>query len=361
MERYIPGRLAVCAGSYMLKWMQLSKEIHNHEMKIFPGDKVNIFISIESVMKNLFMRKGIDDVTISFKQNLALEIESSILNLVAHYRAFFKKEKCEPSVYLYYTELSNVPQQMIVYNRDYRSYYQNKYLHDRQFIRTGEVLRDTILPEVKLICEYIPGCYCISSKTFDGSLIPKIIADQSDAKNVIITGDLFDTLYFFDPRFLVFYIYRTSEKLQVRTDALGVTNKIMKFESPFDLNIFNNEMYYRLLLSVQGSSIRNIRTAKRFGYMTFMKIIKDGIDKGIILQDFQSLDSIIDLFPEKYREDIKVAFQCMSIDIQYSLLSETDIDYVKEQIMDKSDPASLEALNNRRFLDNPINLTSLLS
>ena len=92
-----------------------------------------------------------------------------------------------------------------------------------------------------------------------------------------------------------------------------------------------------------------------------MKLLKEGIDKGVILRDFASIDSVIDLFPEQYRLDIKTAFQCTSIDTQYSLLSDTDIENIKSQIIDKIDIESIEALNNKRFLEFPINLQGLLN
>ena len=67
-----------------------------------------------------------------------------------------------------------------------------------------------------------------------------------------------------------------------------------------------------------------------FGYGKFMNILKGGLDQGIVLKDFGSIDSIIQLFPQEYRDDIKQAFQCTSIDTQYSMLNETDIEEVSE-------------------------------
>jgi len=56
----------------------------------------------------------------------------------------------------------------------------------------------------------------------------------------------------------------------------------------------------------------------------------------------------------------KQAFQCTSLMTQYELLSNTDIDEIKMQIIDKVDTESLEALNNKRFLEFPINLQGLI-
>lgn len=353
--------VGICAGSYMLKWNMLDDHIHNSTIGIKPMDEVNVFINLECVLKNLSMQKGLQTYLAFNKKKFVIEMESSILNLMANYRMYFEKEKCFPKLYFYMTSLSEEDQQMKIYNKFYRSFYHNRYMVNPQFKLAGETLRDIILPELKLILSYIPGCYYLEANTFDGSIIPYIISTLSNRKNVIITGDIFDTLYLFNTNFLPIYIKRRFQHFNVYSDIDGVIQSIVKDESPFDLTIFNSEMYYRLLLSIKGSKIRNIKSAKGFGYGKFMAILKEGIKNDIVLKDFESIDSIIQLFPESYREDIKNAFQCTSIETQFSLLSQVDIDYITNQIVDKIDIESVEALNNKRFLDYPINLQGLLN
>lgn len=356
-----PSSVGICAGSYMLKWNLLDDHVHNSILNIQPMDEVNVFINLECVLKNLSMQKGLQAYLTFNKKKFVIELESAILNLMANYRMYFEKEKCFPRLYFYMTSLKDEEQQMRVYNKYYRSFYHNRYMMNPQFRLAGETLRDIILPEIKLILSYIPGCYYLESNTFDSSIIPYIISTLSTRKNVIITGDVFDTLYLFNPTFLPIYIKRRFQHFNVYSDIDSVIPSIIKDESPFDLTIFNSEMYYRLLLSIKGSKIRNIKSAKGFGYGKFMAILKEGIKNDIVLKDFESIDSIIQLFPENYREDIKNAFQCTSIETQFSLLSQVDIDYITSQIVDKVDIESVEALNNKRFLDYPINLQGLLN
>lgn len=360
LERYNPG-IGVVAGSYMLKWDLLNQHIHRPDVNIHPGDDVNVFINFECILKNLSMQKDLAQKILYHKQNLIIELESAILNLMASYRMYFQKEKCNVNMYFYYTDIDFSNQLMSVYNKYYRSYYHNRYIQNPQFREMGELLKNTIIPEIKLILFYVPKCYFITSETFDSSIIPYIISTFNQNKNVIITGDVFDTLYMFNPNFTTIYIKRRFQHFGVKSEIDQTVQSIVKYENPFDLTIFNSELYYRLLLSIKGSKIRNIKSAKGFGYGRFMKLLKEGIDKGVILRDFASIDSVIDLFPEQYRSDIKTAFQCTSIDTQYSLLSDTDIENIKSQIIDKIDIESIEALNNKRFLEFPINLQGLLN
>lgn len=359
MEKYIPG-IGVVAGSLMLKWDLLNRHVHSHPINIQPGDEVNVFINFESVLRNLGLQKGLTSTVSFHKQQIVIELESAILNLMASYRMYFKKEKCIPKMYFYYTDLGDTTQEMTVYNKYYRTYYHNRYMANPQFRLMGEVMNSIVVPEVELILSYVPDCYFIRARTFDGSLIPQVISTFSSNKNVIITGDVFDTLYMFNPNFLTIYIKRRFQHFNVMSTVEEVVQSIVKNESPFDLTLFNSEMYYRLLLSIKGSKIRNIRSAKGFGYGKFISLLKQGVDKDIVLRDFESLDSIIELFPPSYRDDIRQAFQCTSIDTQFSLLNNVDIEDIKTQIVDKADTESLEALNNKRFCEMPINLPMLL-
>lgn len=359
MEYYKSGSISYTAGSLMLKWNLLDQHIRNNNLKIQPGDKVNVFINFESILKNLTLQKGLSSLVNFHKQKVVIELESAILNLMANYKMYFNKEKTQMKMYFYFTDLGGADQQMKVYNKYYRTFYHNRYMENPSFREMGKLLNEVIVPEIELILFYVPGCYFIRSKTFDGSIIPYVISTFSDSKNVIISGDIFDTLYLFDPNFATIYIKRRFQHFNVTSDIDETIESIIKNESPFDLSIFRSEMYYRLLLSIKGSKIRNIKSAKGFGYGKFMRILKQGLDNDIVLKDFESIDSIIQLFPEQYRDDIKNAFQCTSIENQYSLLSETDIDLIKSQIVDKVDIESLNSLNNKRFLDSPINLQGL--
>lgn len=359
MENYKPG-ISISAGLLMLKWDLLNKHMAMSKINIQPGDRVNVFINFESILKNITMQKNLIQLVSFHKQKVVIELEAAILNLVANYRMYFKKNRCIPKIYLYHTNLGEDKQQMSAYNKYYRSYYHNRYMQNPQFREMGNILHNTIIPEIELILSYIPDCYFLKSNAFDSSIIPMIIANQSDAKNVIITADIFDTLYLFNPNFMTIYIKRRYPNFTVTSEIDTTVQTIIKDENPFDLTIFNSELYYRLLISIKGSKIRNIRSAKGFGYGKFMKLLKDGIDKDIVLRDFESVDSVIQLFPDKYREDIKSAFQCTGLDIQYSLLNDIDIEDIKSQMIDKADIQSIEALNNQRFLEFPISLQGLL-
>jgi len=360
MENYVPG-IGFAAGGMMVQWKVLNSHLNPALIKCKPGDHVNVFINFESVLYNLTLQKNLSNMIHFHKQSLVIELESAILNLMGIYKAYFKTKNVIPRIYFYHTNLLTNAQQMYSYNKFYRTYYKNRYMQNPQFKSMGDVLNAIIIPEIKLITSYIPNCYFLESTTFDGSIIPKIVSEFSECSaNIIISSDVFDTLYIYNPNFSVVYIKRRYSVVNIYSEISEIVQSILKEEDPFDATIFNSQLYYRLLLSIKGSKIRNVKSAKGFGYGKFMKILKDGLYKGIVLKDFESIDSILQLFPNKYQDDIKSSFQCMDIETQYALLNEVDISHIKDQLVERSDVPSLETLNNKRFLDSPINLSNLL-
>lgn len=361
MDKY-RSTVAYSSGIWMLKWDELYSKMMQQPVEILPGDDINVFINFECILRNLSQQKLLATDLIYYKKELCLDLESSILNLAAHYRGYFKiKHRANPKIYFYYTDLlSDLPQEMNAYNKYYRSYYKNRYIQNPQFKEMGKVLTEIIIPEVSLIMSYIPDCYFIKTSNFDGSLVPQIVSQATESKNIIITGDVFDTLYMCDPNMIVVYIKRRFQYFSLCTSIESTVQSIIKNESPFDLTIFNTKMYFRLLLAIKGSKIRNIKASKGFGYSRFIKLLSEGMKKGIILKDFSSIESIIELFPEQYREDIKNAFLCTSIETQMGLINDINIEEVNSQIIDKIDIKSVEALNNKRFFEFPINLPHLI-
>ena len=353
MERY--RSIGVAAGSLMLPWALIKQNLQDiHDME------VSVFINLEGVLRNLTLQQNWPSMISNYKKKIVLDLESSILNMVSSYRSYFIKERCNPHIFLYYTSLDSKEQEMSSYSKYYRTFYRNKYTQNPEYRDIGNIFQETIVPEIKLILSYIQNCYLIESKSFDGSIIPLIISNSNDRRNVIISTDIFDTLYFFKENFDVIYVKRRFSNLKVINEIQGAIQSIIQGVNPFDSAVFTAELYYRLLLSIKGSKIRNINSAKGFGYNKFLKILKEGIDNGIILKDFESIDSVIDLFPDKYKDDIKSSFQCLDLETQYALLTETDIEMINSQVVDQVDADSLNRLNNERFMEFPINLPGLI-
>lgn len=345
----------------MLKWDMLNRHISMSSLDIKPGDEVNVFINFESVLKNLTSIRGLKTKLSTHRQDIVIELESAILNLVGHYKSYFRKDKCDVRIYLYHTSLDENDQQMRVYNKYYRTSYRNRYMQNPQLRDMGDALQKIIIPEIKLIITYIDKCYFIESKSFDSSIIPMIIANGSSAKNVIITMDVFDTLYLFNSNFMPIYIDRKYQELNVASTIPEMLPLLISPDVPYNPDNFNSEMFYRLLLAVKGSKIRNIGPIRGYTTTFLSQTLTNSLTSGSLLTDFQSIDSVLTAFPSAMRNQLRSSLQCLNLDNHYDLLSEVDVSETKSQIVDKVDMKSVEALNNQRFLEYPINLPNLIN
>jgi len=140
-------------------------------------------------------------------------------------------------------------------------------MQNPQYKSIGQLMSEIVIPEIELILSYIKDCYFIKTKRFDSSVVPLIVSKfDTSSKNVIITSDVFDTLYLYKKEFVTIYIKRRFGSLKVFSDVDSTIQSIVTDTDPFELTIFRSELYYKLLLSIKGSKIRNIKSAKGFGY-----------------------------------------------------------------------------------------------
>ena len=354
MEAYRRG-VGISAGSLMIKWKTLDNIIKQSNLTL-DETSVNVFINFESILNNITNMRNLIRSIVNFKKDFVLELESSILNLVANYRSYFRHLHTDTKIFLYYTDLTSKEQQMRIYKKYYRTFYFNKYNNNPQFRDVMRVVRSNVIKEIKLIIDYIPSVYLIKTNDFDSFLIPLIFQEE---KNVIITSDIFDSLYYFKSNFLPIIIRRKYNNMKILSSSEDVSIELTNESDLIKTNIFSSELYYRFLLTAEGSKIRNINSIKELGYKRLIELLNDGISRGIVLKDFSSLSSIIELFPDKYRKELEENFKCVSLDNQYDMLTDADIASIKDQVIDKIDVVSIQALNNRRFLEYPINLTGL--
>lgn len=174
-----------------------------------PTDKINVFINLETVFKYLSMISDLEKKLI-LQKKFDIILASNIINLAAHYKRFFVNNGLDTRVYLYNTDLesTNFPQRK--YNDEFRLYYLLKYNDNPKFVYLTDALKSSILKEVKTICEFIPRVYYLSGLNIEGSQIPYIVGqDDTSRKNIIISGEFYDTQYSLIPNYFISYLHST--------------------------------------------------------------------------------------------------------------------------------------------------------
>ena len=356
MERYSSG-ISFCAVSLMIKWSLLNKLLI--DLNIESGSEVNLFINFESVIKNLCKIKKFNTLMSLYTQKVVIEFESAVLNLVAHYRGFFKKAGIKCNIYFFYTNLDcNNSQLMKTELKFYRNYYYNKYKQNPEFKNIFRLLQIAV-PDLKLITNFIEGVYFIETNEIDSSLVPKILSKE---KSILLTEDIFDTVYCFET-FKVLYIKREfgQKNEVVFSYPLEIINKILNCKDGFEFSPLSSELYYKLLLAFKGSPIRNIQplSSENCSLVDFALQLKDKIIKGEILEDFKAIGSVLEFIPKRVRNELEKSYKLFDLKVHLSKINELLISKIKDQIVDNFDFNSIMALNNERFLEFPVNLIDL--
>lgn len=329
-----------------------------------PTDKVNVFINLETALKYLSMVKDLEKKLI-VSRNFADQFKVDIINIAAHYKDFFVGNGLHTKVFLYMTDLTSELDGFKECEtcEDFRSYYLMKYTQNPKFIMLGDALKREVLPDVKMLCDYIPDVYYIASKNIDGGLIPLIISRKyPDRKNLIISGDLHDTQYTYEANFLDHLHARSwnSNILCCSTeDYLKQISKSKEIDPSF-IQLFGNPSFYRILLSCIGDKYRSIPGITGIKFVKMTKILYEAICGSKITKETTNPTILSELFPEDVQEDLYHNLMVTDINNELSMLGEGDIKAVTSQIIDQSDVNTLQQLNATRFARNQLRLECLL-
>ena len=329
-----------------------------------PTDKVNVFINIETLFKYLSMVKDLEKKLI-IDRNFMDEFKVEIVNIAAHYKEFFVGNGLDTKVFLYMTDLSSDIDSFkeSEISEDFRSYYITKYTQNPKFIMLGDALKKEILPDVKMLCDYIPNVYFISSKNIDGGLIPYIIgSNMPDRKNVIISGDLHDTQYAHEMNFLDHLYSRSYNSTILCSSVENYLKAISKSKTidPSFVNLFENPSFYRILLACLGDKYRSVPSITGIKLVRMAKILYESIMNGNISKETTNAKLLSDLFPEEIKEDVYHNLMVTDIRNEYQMLTDGDVKTILMQIVDQSDINTLQQLNGTRFAKNQLRLESLL-
>jgi hypothetical protein len=330
-----------------------------------PEDKVNVFINLETALKYLSMVRDLEKKLI-VSRNFADEFKVDIVNIAAHYKDFFVGNGLDTKVFIYMTDLTSDIEAFkeCSVSEDFRSYYIMKYTQNPKFIMLGDALIRDILPDVRMLCDYIPNVYFISAHNIDGGLIPYIIGNHyPDRKNLIISGDLHDTQYSHEKNFLDHLYSRTynNSVFCCQTNQfLKVIAKTKDEVDDFYVKLFENPSFYRILLACLGDKYRSIPGLSGIKFVKMARILSEAIGMEKIREDTTNPKLLADLFPEEVREDIYMNLMVTDIKNDHAMITEGDKRTIISQIVDQSDINTLQQLNATRFAKNQLHLEMLL-
>lgn len=355
--------LGVCFGMMKVKYQAYDSVLTDLDY-LQPTDKINVFINLETVLKYMSMTQDLEKKIMTCA-DIDKILVSDIINLAAHYKDFFRGNGLDTNIFLYMTDLDSTTMdfQETKYIEDFRSYYLNKYMGNPKFALLGSKLKDVILPEVRTICDYIPGVYLITKKGVDSGVIPALVAEKyPDRKNIIISGDVHDTQYGYMDNFLSQLYIRGYNTHILASNVSGYLKTITRnndIPQPI-IDIFKNPSFYKLLLCCMGDRYRSIIGISGIKLMKLVNIINQALNDNKITMDVTSAMLLSDIFPDNIKGEIFHNMIAVDVHNKLTLLGDGIKKDVTAQIIDKVDTISLMKLNAEVFVKCPLRLEGLL-
>lgn len=320
---------------------------------------VNIFIDLYSMSRNIHLNK-------TFTSENKLVFASSMINLCAHLRNFFRKRyRVETNFFLVYS--NNIPE----YNRKLWLGYNST--HEKVLYRGNNDTTQYLLTNLKvlkLICDYLPNIYYSESDFEVGVQMYDLMcyneAHQNKHPNIILSTDL----YLFQ---LVSMVENTHVFRPKKSNQYGDISYVVSANNLLR-NYFSQRMVktpdyidqihpslYSLLLTLSRCPERSLKAF--FNVPHASEIIYSGISGHKIFNGYNSnieniWSSLYDNSFDKYSFDLfERRFKCIDILSQYIVYLNTN--HKKINLVDYVDPDSIRALNDKYFKQYPLDLNLL--
>lgn len=328
---------------------------------------VNIFINIESIY-HLFHNQYVEDSIIAMDKKELSQFHSCVisntLNLAAHYRWFFTKNKISTNIVFYMNQYSKyIHQNNFLHNKKYRDKYVYNYTDNPNYEGINLIMK-SVLKALDNIVDYIDGVYFVSSDRIESSLIPMVMIEDKLLKgqiNLMVTRDDYD-LQYVNKKFLVMYPKGDESCIVTKDNLFNVIQQKYEFFNDYKLPSY----LFSFILAVVGDKRRSIGKIKGVGWSTIYKNLTKLFKKMDISEEeyisFEQLALAIKedpTAPESNREKVISNYMCIDLDRQYAMVSEAQKLSIERQILDRYEADALKKLNTKYFEDFPINIIEL--
>ena len=356
-------------NSFKIRYVKMNKmfrDLHLNGIKT-----ITLYINLESILNPLHQKSfeeflvscPLDALTDEYKR-----VISNIINIAAHYRAYFTRERVYSNIVFFYNDFdSGNKYNNSVHIKKYRKAYHDMY-NDMKYEKTNEVIRWAVTYCHKII-DFIDHVYILKSDRLDSSVIPYLCMDTKYLKSdldLLLTKDPYDFQYV-NQGFMILLPHGDDSVVLHK----GTLIKYLLFKNDMldKYKFLISPMLYPFMLSVTGNKKRNLNKLKGIG---FKKLYK-GLEK-LYIEDYLSdenpasynIEYLNDLikssngfYDNGVRELICNNYYAIDLDRQLNISNVDDNDKILSDIVDRYDTNGLKKLNDKTFADYPINLVEL--
>lgn len=339
--------------SYYIKYDRLFI-LCNNSLANINNNIIDIYVDLYDMLKPIYTK--------NIYSNKKYLIVSSIINIAAHLREYFwTRHRLNTRIFLVYGR--SITQQ---HKQFYPTFGDDEFRSTLDYQKNNEFINSQ-LKLVKILCAYIYNVYYIDKNsdfsmfTYDNiiknQMIPSIIISKS--KYVYQIPALLQNAVIFRPKksngndisYLInksciyssFYNYITSKN---NLDRLSILNPAL----------------LSLMITLTGLPSYNLHTLLNINNAT--KMIYDAISSNRIINDYNNdidfvYKALIDI--NKFIDPINFKYRFNAVDLvtQHRIYNSTAEARDISWYINLNDPETVKEINNKYFIDNPLDLNSL--
>jgi len=334
-------------GNYIKydKLAEMTKQSFGQNPYCSDSNSLNVYIDMNSIIKTLYMYKDmvVEDYTV---------ITSSIINLCAHIREFYRKIGVATKIYI--INSLNIPQSAKQFYSAYNDGSVNQY--NMKFIHT------IITPNLELLdmlCKYLPEIYFINDDTADSSvLIYTMIEKDHSVPSMIYSKDS-----------MVFQIATHFQNVVIFRPKKNAKEGDISFWADYNLSMIGykyatgreainprfSPQLLSLMMSISGVKSRSISTQRTITQAE--KIIEDYVNRNILVNGYNSFDTVNQFCQMINGYEFAAIFRAIDVVFQSGLY--IDRSAIDTAVVDLYDPDAVKHINNNYFKNYPLDLNRL--
>ena len=333
-------------------------------------ETVNIYINLESILMPLF-RDDIEALLESLdKKQLKVHYSSLIANMInvaAHYRGFFLRYKINTNIFYYYNNIEEFGK----YNNcafipEYREKYYDKFNNPERHIM-GELIKEGLVLANTFI-NYLPDVFFVSSSRIESSCIPLYLMRENKFPcnmNILVSKDMYD-LQYINYNTLIIYPWQDNSYIISKNNLF----EFLKHKYDMDNSDEMPTLLYPFFLCVLGDKKRNLYKIRGIGFKKLFKEINKLFIKGYIDYNDKTtlrVENLANFIKSDnngreldYKEKILTNNQCINLDRQLKIAYKASLLELNENLINNSDDKSLKEINDKFFIETPIELEDLV-
>lgn len=329
--------------------------------------KVNIFINLESLFRKIH-NKYVEEQLIALQKKELKEFHmnliSNVLNLAAHYRLYFNKNKIGTNIVFYIQEMDKyVNLNNVQYCKNYRKSFIRKYTDHPELVTVNNVIRST-LNALDTIVTYVEDVYLVSSDRVESSVIPLALIDGKvlDGNlNLMVTTDPYDMQYV-NKNFVIIYPAGEESMIVTKKNLFDVfrINEILTVEGSLPTYLLT------FILSVIGDKNRGIDKVKGTSFNKVFKTLLKVYDKlGITEDDYIGFEELVSAIkddpndPNGNKKRVVDNYYATDLSSQVRMISKVQMNHLTDCLINTYESGALTGINDKYFSTAPINVREL--